>query len=146
MLDEPTLGLDILFRKQFYDSLLNDYFDRTRTIVITTHQVDEVQDVLTDVMFINRGRIVFSCSMEEFESRYLEVMVKPESADTARALKPIHERQTLGRSVMLFDGEDRDKLSAIGEIRTPSIADLFVAVTGKQAGGNQPAQAQGAAR
>src|SRR5947207_1937686 len=103
VLDEPTLGLDILFRKQFYDSLLNDYFDRTRTIVITTHQVDEVQDVLTDVMFINRGRIVFSCSMDEFESRHLEVMVKPENADAARALKPIQERQVLGRSVMLFD-------------------------------------------
>src|SRR5690348_16302179 len=88
VLDEPTLGLDILFRKQFYDSLLNDYFDRTRTIVVTTHQVDEIQDVLTDVMFINRGRIVFACSMEEFDSRYLEVMVKPESAGAAKALKP----------------------------------------------------------
>jgi len=141
VLDEPTLGLDILFRKQFYDSLLNDYFDRTRTIVITTHQVDEVQDVLTDVMFINRGRIVFSCSMEDFESRYLEVVVKPENAYAARALKPIQERQALGRSVMLFDSVDRDKLSAIGEIRTPSIADLFVAVIGNQSG-----QAQGAAK
>jgi len=141
VLDEPTLGLDILFRKQFYDSLLNDYFDRTRTIVITTHQVDEVQDVLTDVMFINRGRIALSCSMEEFESRYLEVMVKPESAEAARALKPIHERQALGRSVMLFDGADRDKLAAVGEIRTPGIADLFVAVIGSQA-----SQAQGPAR
>jgi ABC-2 type transport system ATP-binding protein len=140
VLDEPTLGLDILFRKQFYDSLLNDYFDRTRTIVITTHQVDEIQDVLTDVMFINRGRIVFSCSMDEFESRYLEVMVKPDNADAARALKPIQERQALGRSVMLFDRVDRDKLSAIGEIRTPSIADLFVAVIGNQAGGNQAPQ------
>ena len=140
VLDEPTLGLDILFRKQFYDSLLNDYFDRTRTIVITTHQVDEVQDVLTDVMFINRGRIVFSCSMDEFESRYLEVMVKLENADAARALKPIQERQALGRSVMLFDSVDRDKLAAIGEIRTPSIADLFVAVI------DQAGQAQGAAK
>src|SRR6266699_1131850 len=103
VLDEPTLGLDILYRKQFYDSLLNDYFDRTRTIVVTTHQVDEIQDVLTDVMFINRGRIVFTCSMEEFESRYVEVMVNPEKAATARVLKPIHERQVLGRSILLFD-------------------------------------------
>src|SRR6266498_1551325 len=115
VLDEPTLGLDILFRKQFYDSLLNDYFDRTRTILVTTHQVDEIQDVLTDVMFINRGRIVFGCSMEEFESRYLEVLVKPENSAAARALKPIAERQVLGRSVMLFDRVDRERLAAIGE-------------------------------
>jgi ABC-2 type transport system ATP-binding protein len=135
VLDEPTLGLDILFRKQFYDSLLNDYFDRTRTIVVTTHQVDEVQDVLTDVMFINRGRIVFSCSMEEFQSRYLEVMVKPENSEAARALRPIHERQVLGRSVMLFDRADRERLATIGDVRTPSIADLFVAVVGNQAPG-----------
>jgi ABC-2 type transport system ATP-binding protein len=141
VLDEPTLGLDILFRKQFYDSLLNDYFDHSRTIVVTTHQVDEIQDVLTDVMFINRGRIVFACSMEEFESRYLEVMVKPESAVAAKALKPIHERQALGRSVMLFDRVERDKLAQLGEVRRPGIADLFVAVMG-----NQPGQAQGAAR
>jgi ABC-2 type transport system ATP-binding protein len=133
VLDEPTLGLDILFRKQFYDSLLNGYFDRTRTIVVTTHQVDEVQDVLTDVMFINRGRIVFSCSMEEFESRYLEVMVKPENSEAARALRPIHERQVLGRSVMLFDRANRERLATIGDVRTPSIADLFVAVVGNQA-------------
>src|SRR3989440_567025 len=103
VLDEPTLGLDILFRKQFYDSLLNDYFDRSRTIVVTTHQVDEIQDVLTDLMFIDRGRIVFECSMEEFESRYLEVTVNPENAAAARALKPIHERQVFGRSILLFD-------------------------------------------
>jgi ABC-2 type transport system ATP-binding protein len=134
VLDEPTLGLDIPFRKQFYDSLLNDYFDRTRTIVITTHQVDEIQDVLTDVKFINRGRIVFACSMEEFESRYLEVMVKPENADAARDLRPIHERQVLGRNILLFDGVDRVRLAALGEIRTPSIADLFIAVVGNQAG------------
>src|SRR5438309_3699031 len=128
VLDEPTLGLDILFRKQFYDSLLNDYFDRTRTIVVTTHQVDEIQDVLTDVMFINRGRIVFSSSMEEFESRYLEVTVNPENAAAARALKPIHERSVFGRSVMLFDGANREQVAALGEVRRPSIADLFVAV------------------
>jgi ABC-2 type transport system ATP-binding protein len=140
VLDEPTLGLDILYRKQFYDSLLNDYFDRSRTIVMTTHQVEEIQDVLTDVMFINRGRIVFDCSMEEVESRYLEVMVHPEQVAAARALKPMHERQSLGRTILLFDRGDRQQLAPLGEARTPSIADLFVAVVG-----NQASQAQGAA-
>jgi ABC-2 type transport system ATP-binding protein len=134
VLDEPTLGLDILYRKQFYDSLLNDYYDRSRTIVITTHQVEEIQNVLTDVMFMDRGRIVFGCSMEDFESRYVEVMVKPEQVAAARALKPFHERQALGRSVLLFDlkpdSADRRQLSGLGEVRTPSIADLFVAVVG----------------
>src|SRR5881296_3156636 len=134
VLDEPTLGLDILYRKQFYDSLLNDYFDRSRTIIVTTHQVEEVQDVLTDVMFINRGRIVFDCSMEEFESRYLEVMVNPEQVAAARALKPIHERQVFGRSILLFDRVDRQQLAALGDVRTPSIADLFVAVISNQSG------------
>ncbi|HMH44138.1 MAG TPA: ABC transporter ATP-binding protein [Pyrinomonadaceae bacterium] len=128
VLDEPTLGLDILYRKQFYDSLLNDYFDKTRTIVVTTHQVEEVQDVLTDLMFIDRGRIVLECSMEEFESRYLEVMVNPEHVAAARALKPIHERPVFGRSVMLFDGANREQVAALGEVRRPSIADLFVAI------------------
>jgi ABC-2 type transport system ATP-binding protein len=130
VLDEPTLGLDILYRKQFYDSLLNDYFDRTRTIVVTTHQVDEIQDVLTDLMFINHGRIVLECSMEEFDSRYLEVMVNPEHLDKARALKPIYERPVFGRSVMLFENVDREQIAALGEVRRPSIADLFVAVMG----------------
>jgi ABC-2 type transport system ATP-binding protein len=130
VLDEPTLGLDILFRKQFYDSLLNDYFDRSRTIVVTTHQVEEVQDVLTDLMFIDRGRIVLECSMEQFEARYLEVMVNPEHLAAARALKPIYERPVFGRSVLLFDGVDRDQLAALGEVRRPSIADVFVAVMG----------------
>jgi ABC-2 type transport system ATP-binding protein len=141
VLDEPTLGLDILFRKQFYDSLLNDYFDRSRTIIVTTHQVEEVQHVLTDLMFINHGRIVLKCSMEEFEARYAEVMVKPEQLVAARALKPIYERQVFGRSILLFDQADRQKLGALGEVRTPSIADLFVAVMGDHAGA-----AQGAAR
>jgi len=133
VLDEPTLGLDILYRKQFYDSLLNDYFDRSRTIVVTTHQVDEIQDVLTDLMFIDRGRIVFVCSMEEFETRYLEATVNPENVAAARALKPIHERQALGRSILIFDRADREQVRALGDVRTPSIADLFVAVMGKQA-------------
>jgi ABC-2 type transport system ATP-binding protein len=128
VLDEPTLGLDILYRKQFYDSLLNDYFDGKRTIIVTTHQVEEIQDVLTDLMFINHGRIVLECSMEEFESRYVEVMLHPDHVAGARSLKPISERQVFGRSVMLFDGADRNQLGAMGEVRTPSIADLFVAV------------------
>ena len=143
VLDEPTLGLDILFRKQFYDTLLNDYFDRSRTIVVTTHQVEEIQHVLTDVMFINRGRIVFDRSMEEFESRYLEVTVNPDQIAAARALKPMYERQVIGRSILLFDGVDRQQLATLGEVRTPSIADLFVAVLSN---GNQAGQAQGATR
>lgn len=130
VLDEPTLGLDILYRKQFYDSLLNDYFDGKRTIVVTTHQVDEIQDVLTDLMFIDRGRIALECSMEEFERRYFEVLVNPGQLEAARALGPIHERPVFGRSVMLFDNADRDQLAALGEVRRPSIADLFVAVLG----------------
>jgi ABC-2 type transport system ATP-binding protein len=145
VLDEPTLGLDILYRKQFYDSLLNDYFDRRRTIVVTTHQIDEIQDVLTDVTFINRGRIVFGCSMEDFQTRYLEVKVNPDRVAAARALKPMHERQLLGRSVLLFDKVDRQQLAALGEVRTPSIADLFVAVLGEQAG-DPVAQPQGVVR
>ena len=135
VLDEPTIGLDILYRKQFYDSLLNDYFDRNRTIVVTTHQVEEIQDVLTDIMFINRGRIVLACSMEEFESRYLQVMVNPDRVEEARSLGPIHERQVFGRSIFLFDQGDRQKLAALGDVRTPSIADLFVAVMGNQGAG-----------
>jgi ABC-2 type transport system ATP-binding protein len=134
VLDEPTLGLDILYRKQFYDSLLNDYFDRSRTIVVTTHQVEEIQHVLTDLMFINRGRIVLDCSMEEFESRYLEVTVHPEQLARARAHKPMHERQLFGRSILLFDHGDREELAALGDVRTPSIADLFVAMMGDEAG------------
>ena len=139
VLDEPTLGLDILYRKQFYDSLLNDYFDRSRTIVVATHQVEEVQHVLTDLMFIRQGRIVLACSMEEYESRYVELMVRPEQVAAARALKPIYERQVLGRSILLFDHVERQQLAAIGDVRTPSIADLFVAVMG-----NQPGAPQGA--
>jgi ABC-2 type transport system ATP-binding protein len=134
VLDEPTLGLDILVRKQFYDSLLNDYFDRSRTIVVTTHQVEEIQDVLTDLMFINRGRIVLGCSMEELESRYVELMVRPEHLAAARGLRPLRERQLFGRSILLFDHVDRDQLATLGEVRTPGIADLFVAVMGNEAG------------
>ena len=143
VLDEPTLGLDILYRKQFYESLLNDYFDHSRTIVITTHQVEEIQDVLTDLMFINHGRVVLECSMDEFEARYVEVMLHPDHVAGARSLKPIHERQVFGRSVMLFDHVDRGPLSAMGDVRTPSIADLFVAVmSNSQVGGQQPEDRQ----
>jgi ABC-2 type transport system ATP-binding protein len=134
VLDEPTLGLDIIYRKQFYDSLLNDYFDKSRTIIVTTHQVEEIQHVLTDLMFIDRGRIVLDCSMEDFEARYTEVMVRPEHVAAARALKPIHERQVFGRSLMLFDRVDRDRLGQFGELRTPGIADLFVATVGANRG------------
>ncbi len=134
VLDEPTLGLDILYRKQFYDSLLEDYFDRSRTILVTTHQVEELQDVLTDLMFIHRGRIVLECGMEDFESRYVLVKVHPDRLAEARALAPIHERQALGRSILLFDGVERRRLAALGDVRTPSIADLFVAVLGKPSG------------
>ncbi len=134
VLDEPTLGLDILYRKQFYDTLLNDYYDRSRTIVVATHQVEEIQHVLTDVMFIDRGRIVFDRSMEELESRYLEVTVNPDQVAAARALRPMHERQVLGRSVLLFDRADRQQLATLGDERTPSISDLFVAVMSSQAG------------
>jgi ABC-2 type transport system ATP-binding protein len=150
VLDEPTLGLDILFRKQFYDSLLNDYFDRSRTVLVTTHQVEELQHILTDLIFIDRGRIVLNCSMEEFESRYVEVMVHPGQIAAARALKPMYEREVFGRSTLLFDrgvnkdvdkNIDRQQLAALGEVRTPSIADLFVAVVGNQSG-----NAQGAAQ
>ena len=144
VLDEPTLGLDILYRKQFYDSLLNDYFDRNRTIIVTTHQVEEVQNVLTDVTFINRGRVVLTGSMEEIESRYVEVMVNPDHVSAARALKPVYERQSIGHSILLYDlnqnSADPKQLAAIGESRTPSIADLFVAVM------NNAGAAQGEAR
>ena len=139
VLDEPTLGLDILYRKQFYDTLLNDYLDRNRTIVVATHQVEEIEHVLTDVMFIGRGRIVFDCSMEDLGSRYLEVAVHPEQMAAARVLKPFQERQVFGRSILLFDGVERGQLAALGEVRRPSIADLFIAVMGNH-------QAQGGKR
>jgi len=133
VLDEPTLGLDILFRKRFYDSLLSDYFDRSRTIVIATHQVEEVQHVLTDLVFIDRGSIVLGSTVEELESRYAEVVVRPGQLAAARALKPIDERQLMGRSILLFEGTDRQELARLGEVRSPSVADLFVAVMSREA-------------
>ncbi len=134
VLDEPTLGLDILYRKQFYDSLLGDYFNSARTIVVATHEVEEIEHVLTDVLFIDRGRIVFERSMEEVESRFVEVLVHPERAVAARALEPLHERQSLDRCILLFDGVDRRRLAAFGDLRTPSLSDLFVAVMGGHGG------------
>jgi ABC-2 type transport system ATP-binding protein len=140
VLDEPTLGLDILYRKQFYDSLLNDYFDGNRTIIVATHQVDEVEHVLTDLMFIDRGQIVLNRSMEEIEARYAELMARPEKVAAARSLKPISEREVIGGSILLFEGADRERLAALGDVRTPRISDLFIAVVGNHSG-----KAQGAA-
>ncbi|MBS0362961.1 MAG: ABC transporter ATP-binding protein [Proteobacteria bacterium] len=128
VLDEPTLGLDLLYRKAFYDSLLNDYFDETRTIVVSTHQVEEIQHILTDVAFIDRGRIVLDCGMEAFEARYAELMTSADKADAARALGPMQERSVFGRHIFLFDGAERARLAQLGEVRTPSLADLFIAM------------------
>jgi ABC-2 type transport system ATP-binding protein len=127
VLDEPTLGLDILSRKQFYDSLLSDYMDGERSIVVTTHQVEEIENILTDLMFIDRGRIVLDLPMEEIPAHYAQLLVPPGRADEARALKPLNERQLLGRNVFLFEGADAAALERLGEVRQPSVADLFVA-------------------
>jgi ABC-2 type transport system ATP-binding protein len=127
VLDEPTLGLDIMYRKQFYQNLLEDYFDENKTIVITTHQVEEIEHILTDLMFIREGKIVLSASMDELSERYTEVMVAGDKLNAANALQPIDQRTVFGKSVMLFDGVSRAQLSALGETRNPSVADLFVA-------------------
>ena len=127
VLDEPTLGLDILYRKAFYESLLNDYFDADKTIIVTTHQIEEIEHILTDLMFIRDGKIVLSASMDAIAERYVEVMVNPDKAETARALAPLNERQIFGKSIFLFDGVDKAKLSELGELHKPSVADLFVA-------------------
>jgi ABC-2 type transport system ATP-binding protein len=127
VLDEPTLGLDILYRKQFYQNLLEDYFDEDKTIIVTTHQVEEIEHILSDLMFIREGRITLSATMDEVGERFVEVMVPAEHADAARALKPIDERQVFGKSVLLFDGVPRAQLAQLGEIRNVGIADLFVA-------------------
>ncbi len=127
VLDEPTLGLDILYRKQFYTSLLNDYFDEERTILITTHQVEEVEHILTDLIFIQDGRIALEASMETVEQRYAELMVKPDRAAEARALKPMFERELFGRHIFLYENVSREQLAGLGELHTPSVADLFVA-------------------
>ena len=130
VLDEPTLGLDLLYRKSFYDSLLNDYFEGDRTILVSTHQVEEIQHILTDVVFLDRGRVVLDASMEDLEVRYLELVAGPDQAAAARALGPIHERQAFGRAHLLFDGVARDRLAPLGDVRTAGLADIFVAVIG----------------
>jgi ABC-2 type transport system ATP-binding protein len=127
VLDEPTLGLDIIFRKEFYGNLLNDYFDKERTILITTHQVEEIENLLTDVMFINNGRIVLLHSMDALPERYVELMTSGENAERARQLNPIFERDVFGKKVLTFEGITREQLRGLGELRTPGIADLFVA-------------------
>lgn len=127
VLDEPTLGLDIIYRKGFYASLLNDYFDGERTIIITTHQVEEVEHILTDLMFIRDGKLILDCTMDEVSERFVEVMVSPDIADDARALNPLYERQIFGKHVFLFDGVDHAELAELGELHSPSVADLFVA-------------------
>ena len=129
VLDEPTLGLDILYRKQFYQRLLEDYFDEEKTIIVTTHQVEEIENILTDVMFIRDGKIVLTAAMDEVAERYTEVLASAEHIDAARALKPIDERALpFGKTVMLFDGVPRQQLAALGETRNPGLADLFVAI------------------
>lgn len=127
VLDEPTLGLDIIFRKEFYGNLLSDYFDEERTIIITTHQVEEIENLLTDVMFIDGGKIVLNKSMEDIPGQYVELMATPEGAERAAQFKPIYEREVFGKKVMTFEGVSRDQLENLGELRTPDIADLFVA-------------------
>jgi ABC-2 type transport system ATP-binding protein len=134
VLDEPTLGLDIRFRKQFYDTLLEDFQERDRTIILATHDVEEIEHVLTDVIFLDRGRIALRATMDELESRYREVRVHPDHVAQARDLAPIHERDALGQRIMLFDGVAQDRLTALGGVRTPSVADLFLARVGDGAG------------
>ena len=127
ILDEPTLGLDILYRKDFYHALLSDYFDEKRTILITTHQVEEIEYILTDLLFINKGRIVLDCTMEAVAENFIEVAIHPDHRERAESLRPLYEHQVFGRSVFLYDGIARDKLVGLGDVRTPSVADLFVA-------------------
>lgn len=127
VLDEPTIGLDIIFRKEFYGNLLNDYFDKERTIIITTHQVEEVENLLTNVMFINDGRVVLDAPMEELSSQFVELMATPENAAQAQQFNPIYEKDVFGKKVLTFEAIDREKLDGLGELRTPNVADLFVA-------------------
>jgi ABC-2 type transport system ATP-binding protein len=127
VLDEPTLGLDLLYRRQFYDTLLNDYFDKERTILLTTHQVEEVEQLFTDVIFINRGHVALSASVEELGTRYVQLTVSTEAAPRARELKPFYEREVFGRIAMFFEGRSPAELAPLGDTRIPSIADLFVA-------------------
>jgi ABC-2 type transport system ATP-binding protein len=127
VLDEPTLGLDLIYRRKFYDTLLNDYFDKERTILLTTHQVEEVENLFTDVIFINHGQVVLAAAVEDLGSRYQQLTLAGEQAERARALQPFYEREVFGRVAMLFEGRSAAELGSLGELRTPSIADLFVA-------------------
>ena len=133
VLDEPTLGLDILYRKEFYSNLLNDYFDGERTIIITTHQVEEVEHILTDLMFIKDGKIILNTTMDDMQERFAEVMVTPDLAEEARRLKPLYEREIFGKRIFLFDGVDPGRLAELGELHHPSVADLFVATMREEA-------------
>jgi ABC-2 type transport system ATP-binding protein len=128
VLDEPTLGLDLLFRRSFYDNLLNDYFNKERTILVTTHQVEEIENILTDVLFIEHGKIVLNTPMDSLGERFAQLIPSAGNVDRARALKPFWEREIFGRVAMLFDGRDQQELAVLGEVRAPSVADLFVAM------------------
>lgn len=128
VLDEPTLGLDLLVRRRFYDTLLNDYMNEERTILVTTHQVEEIEHLLTDVLFIEQGRIILDTAVEDIGSRFVQLVARPEHAAAARAFKPFHERSLLGREVLFYDNAPRAELEALGEVGTPSVADLFVAM------------------
>jgi ABC-2 type transport system ATP-binding protein len=133
VLDEPTLGLDLLYRRKFYDTLLNDYMDDERTILVTTHQVEEIEHVLTDVLFIEQGRIVLDSPVDALGDRFAQVLVSHDRLDGARALQPFNERSLMGRTLMFYDGVDRAALAHLGEVGTPRIADLFVAMVQKEA-------------
>jgi ABC-2 type transport system ATP-binding protein len=128
VLDEPTLGLDLLFRRSFYDNLLNDYFNKERTILVTTHQVEEIENILTDILFIEHGKIRLDASMDTLSERFIQLTPSAGNVDAARALKPFWEREIFGRVAMLFDGRSQQELAGLGEIRAPSVADLFVAL------------------
>jgi ABC-2 type transport system ATP-binding protein len=133
VLDEPTLGLDLLARRSFYDALVNDYLDETRTVVITTHQVEEVENLLTDVLFIDRGRIVLDCPVDSLAARFTVLTVNPDEVEAARAQRPFHERRLLGKTLLYFETPDRQRLAELGDLRTPSVADLFVAKLSREA-------------
>jgi len=146
VLDEPTLGLDLLFRRSFYDSLLNDYFSSERTILVTTHQVEEIENILTDVLFIQRGQIVLSSTMDAVGERFVQLVPAAGNVDRARALQPFYEREVFGRVAMLFDGRSQAELAPLGETRVPSVTDLFVAMmSGREAGAPAAASSREAA-
>jgi ABC-2 type transport system ATP-binding protein len=131
VLDEPTLGLDLLYRRGFYERLLNDYFDHQRTILVTTHQVEEVEHLLDHIILLRKGRVVLDCAVSDIEARYVQVLASSEQADAARAMRPLHEREVFGRRLFIFETQDPRSFTALGEVRTPSISDLFVALLGE---------------